>query len=129
MYIQVLYNDGSPTVRYTTFLPLLTAPTIWSAFSFQYFSVCSLSLTMGKIRLTISTDLFKYFRTMDKAILGLPSRAVGAKTISAFFKKTVALTVTRSGSPGPHPMHTTSILDDSIFRLFKSKYLSQEKHR
>ena len=67
---------------------------------------------MGKIRSTISTDLLKYFRTMDKAILGLPSRAVGAKTISAFFKKAVALTVTRSGSPGPHPMHTISILDD-----------------
>jgi hypothetical protein len=81
---------------------------------------------MGKIRSTISTDLFRYFRTMDKAMLGLPSRAVGAKTISAFFKNAVALTVTRSGSPGPHPMHTTSILDDSIFQLFKSKHLSQE---
>src|SRR5215216_4487880 len=37
-------------------------------------------------------------------MLDLPSLAVGANIISAFFIRSAARTVRRSGSPGPHPI-------------------------
>src|SRR5207245_10448072 len=39
IYIQVLYSDGSPTVRYTTFLPSRTDSAIVLVF-FSYVSSC-----------------------------------------------------------------------------------------
>src|ERR671915_1894701 len=98
-----------------TFLPVLTALAISSAFLFQYSMSDSLFLTIGKTRLTVLANLLIYFSTTESAILDLPSLAVGANTISALFIKSAARTVRRSGSPGPHPIQK-SFMSDNINR-------------
>src|SRR5919112_3134520 len=64
----------------------------------------SLSLTIGKTRLTVLVNLPIYFSTTESAMLDLPSLEVGANITSAFFIRSAARTVRSSGSPGPHPI-------------------------
>src|ERR671914_207776 len=102
-----------------TFLPVLTALAISSAFLFQYSMSDSLFLTIGKTRLTVLADLSIYFSTTESAMLDLPSLAVGANIISAFFIRSAARTVRRSGSPGPHPIQKSFMGYSTITEQFK----------
>src|SRR5690349_624918 len=103
MYIHVLYKDGSPTVRYTPFFPLLIAAAISMAFFSQDSFNFAASFVMGNISCLTSVSFGIYIPTIDRATLGLFSLAVGVKMISAFFIKLTAFIVINSGSPGPHP--------------------------
>src|SRR5207248_7982874 len=123
MYIHVLYSEGSPTVRYTTFFPDLTSSAISLAFFLQYtFNDC-LSLIIGKIKFIVFVDLVRYDCTTERAMLGLPSFAVGANMTSAFLMSFTALTVSSSGSPGPQPTQ-----ERIIYTIVKAKgYLNQKR--
>jgi hypothetical protein len=57
-------------------------------------------------------------------MLGLPSRAVGAKMTSAFLIRFIALSVSSSGSPGPHPTQ------NSFIHIFSNErcYLKDDNH-
>ena len=62
-----------------------------------------------------------YFFTIDKAMLGLPSLEVGVNMASAFLILSTAFTVSKSGSPGPHPMHESFMFSVVKNELFKVK--------
>ena len=101
-----LYRDGSPTVRYTEYLPECTASAIIRELVFHCNLRDSLSFIIGNIRSAITVlDSSMYFLAIARAILGLPSFEVGVKMASALLILSTALTVSKSGSPGPQPTH------------------------
>src|ERR671910_2759661 len=85
----------------------------------------SLSFVIGKIRFVIVVfDSFMYFFAIDRAILGLPSLEVGVKTASAFLILSTAFTVSKSGSPGPQPIHEIFMILVVKIVIFKVKRIS-----